>query len=537
MSMLDLNSDGLRQAGDLLRSVGNTLDVDLAGEVSAAGNDEVSQAISQNLNERRRWLAEHIKAGRSQAFAAGDGLQASAASYEAEDAAAAARMGGHGQSSAAQAPSQVAPTESAPSDGPSIGAIPDISSRDGEELALALEAGSGPGSAGAAAVTIGKLAASAQAAAGQLLEVHARVLSAGEAALTAPVLGKLTNGIAWAESIAAHAAKLAEDHATYALSHTAVRTAVGSSQDYKATKAMLQQAMEANAATGGAFQGQVNALSSKLTAMQQAASDGMSGYQTTGQVVSTPPGGAPDPRMAPTGGGDRQQPDPGTGDPNATDPGDPEDKKKKSSKDDKSGGGKDSAGGGQDMISQVLGAPAKALESAGKANPLSSAGQALSQLGQGLKPPSGGSPLKPPQLPTHPSTGKGPGKGAGGGGSPIKTGGIGGGGAKISSAGLTSAAAATPSAPPIKPGAGVTSGTSGTSGSGMGMMPAGAGRKGESGGGPAVNSRDETPLPDVERSGRPGVVGAVTHSEPVVNKEAQNRVLDKLRDRKKETEG
>ncbi|WP_255785940.1 PE domain-containing protein [Mycobacteroides abscessus] len=530
---LNLDPDGLNRASELLRTVGSTLSTDLGGDIEPCGNDAVSQTIAANLNKRGRWLAEHIKAGQSQAFAAGDALNDSATAYRTEDAAGAARINGSTASAPAPA-SAPASTPPAPAGFPAITAIPDISSSDGEALAHALESGAGPGSATKAATQYSALAARAQAVVHQLTEAQAHVAAAGESQMTAPLQARLTQGIAWAETIATHAGELSADWQAAAATHGAALTGVGPSAHFQAVKAGLREAMDINAATGGLYQEQQDAWQAKHDTMQQKATDSMVGYQGTGQTISTPiTPGVPDPKLAPNAGGINPQDQPGAGDKTTSDPSDLD--KKKSKKDTKDG-----ASGGQDAISQIMQAPAKAAQSLGQNNPLSSLGQAAQSMGQmgGAKPAGTGSPIKPASAsPAKSGAHKAGGAGKGLGGSGIKGGaGIGSSGA-VHPAAVSSTPASASATPDIKSATASTSTGAGSGGMG-GMMP--AARKGGSEGASEVkNTYGEHPLADVEELGRPGIVADTTKSpepQPALAQQSRNKTRERMKARKEEYE-
>lgn len=531
---LNLDPDGLNRASELLRTAGSTLSADLGGDIEPCGNDAVSQTIAANLNKRGSWLANHIKTGQSQAFAAGDALDDSANAYRAEDAAGAARI--NGSATTAAAPSSApASVPSAPAGLPAITAIPDISSSDGEAIARALESGAGPGAAGKAAAHYSALAARAQTFVQLLTEAQAHVVAAGQSQMTAPLHARLTRGIGWAETIATHAGELATDWQAAAATHGAAMTGVGPSVHFQAVKASLREAMDINAATGGLAQEQQDAWQAKHDAMQQKATDSMVGYQGTGQTISTPIApGVPDPRLAPNSGGTNPQDQPGAGDKTTTT--DPSDLDKMKSKKD----AKDGASGGQDPISQIMQAPAKAAQSLGQSNPLSSLGQAAQSMGQmaGGKPAGSGSPLKPsdmkPAKAASPKAG-GAGKGMGGGG--IKGGaGIGSSGA-VHPAAVSTTPATAQTTPEVKAAAGATGAGAG---SGMGgMMPGGARKGGSEGESEIKNKYGEHPLPDVDEPGRPGIVADTTKNpepESAVSKESRIKTRERMKARQEEYE-
>lgn len=529
MAALDLDTDGLRQSGTLLDSVAAMLAIDLGSAVPSVGNDAISVATAKNLNDRRRWLSEHIVAGRTQVAATAKALQDTAGAYEAEDAAAAAAN--RGGASPAPAPSSTAAPERPVSpSAPTIDSIPDLSGRDGEEIARSMELGAGTGPALAAAGLLQGAAAALQAVAQGIHQAHMQALAAGEAQISAPLSARLTQAIAWAESASAHSTKLGEDYGTVVAEHGVTLAAVKPSATWMTVRQAYNEALEEYRATGGltGAEDRVLALKSQLDEMQQESSVGVTQYQGSAQLISAVPPGMPEPKFAPGAGNTEPKPRPGAKDPNAQDLAD-------KLKDDPTGK-KDKASSGQDLISSMLGMPAKLAESAGKANPLSSAGQAASQLGQFMKPPSGNQSMgKPAQgLPTSnkPAAGAKGIKGAGGGGQPLKV------SPSLSpSSGIHGAAATTtPTTPSIKPVAPSTAAAStGTAGGGgMGMMPGGGRGKGTEM--TETTNYEQFALSDPPEQGRPGVEGETAAPSTVLN-EAASGAQQRVRQRQQRDQG
>lgn len=190
-SGLDLQPDGLDRVAEFVRAAGEVLATGLGVDVEACGGDEVSKAIMDNLNARRRWLIGHVKAGHGQALAAADTVAGNVVAYRTEDADAAARYGGAGGAGlGGGAPGAAAAGPMAPAGPPAVGAIPDISGRDGEELALALESGAGPGPATAAAARLSDLAAQAAHASTQLLAAQGQLAASGQSQVHAPLTAR-----------------------------------------------------------------------------------------------------------------------------------------------------------------------------------------------------------------------------------------------------------------------------------------------------------------------------------------------------------
>jgi hypothetical protein len=560
---LSFNPDGLRATGQSVRAAGVVLDADLGTDVPACGSDQVSTAIADSLNARRRWLAAHVRAGHGQALTASDGIDGTATGYQAEDAAAAAAYGGAGAPAAGVAGIPAAPA--APTGLAPLGMeIPDISGHDGEALALALEAGAGPGPAMAASARCAALAARADSAAMQLIAAQEQLVASGQSQAHAPLMARLTSATAWAHGVAAHASGLAAGYSSAATSHTATQETVGHSASWRAVKEALDEAIAENQATGGLAQPRVDALTETLTGMQNQASTSMLGYQTTGYTVTAPPAGLPDPRLNPNGdspapgdpapGTQPQDPAPsiprkGPADPQTADPQTPAvtgpdtvaelptdpalpDPDELNTPDDLTSNLPTKAG--QDMLSPAMGALSP-LAGLAKANPLQSLGQAAQSLGQQVS-KAGSSALHPHSgqlgnaapLPHHPSAGLG-----GGGG--IK------GGAGLGGA-LHPAASSNPAAPTATPPAESTpkpataAGAGAAGGAGMGAMPLGAARRGKSAGSQPVTKYPEEAA-EMESVGRPGVVADTTKADPVVNPEAQNAVKQRMARRAKAAAG
>ncbi|ORX14143.1 PPE domain-containing protein [Mycobacterium xenopi] len=515
---LNIDTDGLRRTSDLVESAGTVLELQLGDDVPACGQDEVSQALMGNLNAWQRWLVGHVRAGAGQAFSAAAGIDGTAAAYEAEDLAAAARYPGGGSSAAAPTfpPANIPAAAPAPTGAPTLSPIPDISGRDGEQLALALESGAGPGPAIAAAARLSGLASQAMAANTALTAAQTQLLASGESEASPPLLTKLTRAIAWTEAVAGHATALADGYTSAAGLHTSTKTAVGPSADWRMTKEAYRQAVSTPGA-GALAQG----YRVKLTGMQQSASSAMTGYQSAGETASTPPATLPDPGLDPNADG---APNP------AADPASDEANKLKDP--DAKTPGSDTGSGAQDMLSSLMGAFGPLMESLGKANPLSSLGQLGQQLGQQAgdltkAATQAGAPIKPAALAkAHPAGGGH--KGGAGGGAGIKPATSLAG--AVHPASLTGTPAPSPPATPIKP-ASAAAGASPSGAGGAGMMPMGHGGAGDKA---AKVKSYEQPLPEVEDKGRPGTVPETAKPEPVVNPEVKNAVKARLAARKKD---
>ena len=523
---LDIDTDGFRRASELVDAAGTVLNHDLGEDVAACGGDEVSQTLMENLNTRRGWLAQHVRAGSRQASNAAIGMDATATAYQTEDLAAAARYPG-GASAAPAAPSVAAPGMHAasPTGSPPQSAIPDISGRDGEQLARALESGAGPGPAAAAAARLNALAAQATAANTTLVAAHTQLLASGESAAHEPLLTRLTRAIAWTQAVAGQAEALAAGYLAAGTLHTATMGSVGPSTWWRTTKTAYSQAVMENQLTGLA-QAKVDALQTALLEQQQQSGAAMNTYQSSGEAVSTPPGAVPDPGLDPNSdsaagddldGGDKDH-DTGTGD--------------------KTPPGTDDIGGMQDMLSPLMGAVSPLAQSLGQANPLQSLGQVAQQLaqqagslGSQAAKKAASAPIKPAAL-AKPgaSANKGGTGGKPGGGSPIKP------AASLSgavrAASLTGTPESSPPLTPMKPAAAAGAATASGVG-GMGMMPMGH-RPGDTSKSSKVTSYEQ-PLPEVQGAGREGVVGDSAKPTPVVNPEAQDAVKARIARRRKDT--
>lgn len=528
MVALNIDPDGWRRTGELVDLASQLLgaDFDDAAACPACAADPASQTIMSNLNARQDWLLGHVRAGSQQASAAADGMDATATSYQNEDAAAATRYGQFGGSAGSAAPAPVTSAgspsaPSAPPGMPSVAAIPDVSGAEGEALAQLLETGAGPGPAAAAATRLAALAARAQAANANLLTARTQLLAAGESQATPGAAAKLTRAIAWTEAVAGHASALAAGYETAAALHARTLAQVGPSATWRALKTGYNEAVIKNQMTAGMAQPEVEAWQSALVEQDQQKATGMQGLQAGGEMVSTPPGGLLEPGLDPEGPAEDPASD-----------GDEDDTDKEEAPD------LGDTPGMEDMLGPIMGAAGPMVQAAGKANPLSSLGQAAQQLGQqasqlgSAAAKKAASPLKPAAL-AKPAAraGKGGGSGKlGGAGASLKP------ASSLGGAGsLSGAPSATPTAPTTSeagkssPAAGASSGRAG----GMGMMPMGRGGANSSKSS-KVNSY-ELPLPDVEEAGRPGVVGqAPKPAEPVVDPEARNAVKARLDRRRKD---
>lgn len=361
-SGLDLDPEGLDRVAELLRTAAAALPASgLESDIPPVGGDEVSAAVMANLNARRRWLLEHVRAGHGQALAAAEIAAGNAAAYRATDAAAAAAYGHAGTDPTGGSTGAAPAAPTAPTAPPAATAIPDISGRDGETLARALESGAGPEPAGEAASRLTALATQAVQAGTQLSAAHAALSAAGQSEVHGPLSRRLMQAAGWSQAVAAHATDLAAGYTAAAATHASTYAAVGSSEGWQALKTGYQQAIAENAATGGLMQNVVDAYSAALTDQQQSASAAMTGYQGTGQALAIP-GQLPDPGLAP----ESPAGDDGAG---QTDP-----------KHAEKHAGQDQSPA--DMLSPILGAVGPMLQSVGKVNPLSAAGQAAQQLGQ-----------------------------------------------------------------------------------------------------------------------------------------------------------
>lgn len=527
---LDIDTSGLRRAGELVHAAGEVLEQQLDADAPPCGEDDVSKALMDNLNAWQRWLVQHLKAGAHQAFSAAAGIHNTATGFDTQDSAAAAAYGGAGGHAAAATPAAAhhgpGAASAAPAGPPATTPVPDISGREGEKLAQALHSGAGPAPALGKAAQWEGVAAQAVTAHTALTGARTQLLASGHAAMSTPLLTRLDRAIGWTQQVATHASALANGYSTAAGAHTTATTAVAHPTVWRTTK---QNLAEARADPFGAPRAQ--AYQTQLTGMQQTARVTMTGYTTTGTAVSTPPSTLPPgPGLAPNTpdapGSPPQKPGDKPGqtdqqdDPQAQSPGDgtPQTTKPATSGD----------SGFQDMLGSLMGALGPLMQSLGQSNPLQSLGQLGQQLGQqagnlakATKPP-----IKPAAL-THAHPAGGGAHKGGGGGSPIKAAGLGG----VHSAALTGAPASSPPAGPSKPAVSPAAASSSGSG-GMGMMP--MGRHGEGEQSKRVHSYEQ-PIPEVESEGRPGVVGATAKEEPVVKPEAHNAVKARIAARKKQT--
>lgn len=521
---LDIDTDAIRQASEFVSNAGEFLHPDLDADVPACGSDDVSQAVMNNLNARRRWLLAHLRSGATQASNAAAGINDTANSFEAQDAAGAAGYGGG--SGAAPAPVMSAPAAGAPAPPgmPTFSPIPDISGADGETVAQQLETGPGAGPAITAAAHLTTLSTRALAANASLTLAQGHIVASGESLAHPGLMRRLDQAITWTAGVAGHADALAAGYGSAGDLHTTTTTAVGPSVCWRILKTSYTDAVMENQMTGGLSQPKVDALQAALTDKETQKGTAMSGYQVGGQTVSTPPGDLPDPGLDPNGASGPAD-KPGKGD---------KGKNPLASQDGKG------ASGLQDMLGPVLGALGPLTQSLGKANPLSSLGQAAQQLGQQVSKLGGdaakkaASPIKPAALAKPAGLGGkgGSGGGKGGGGSPIKPSNPLGGVRAASLSGSPSASAAT--GEPIKPtGAAAARASGAGAGGGMGMMPMGHKPGGDE---KADKIRSyEDPLAEVEEAGRPGVEGEVqAGTAPVVNPEAQNAVKERLARRKRD---
>lgn len=522
---LNIDTDAIRRASEFVTNAAEFLHPDLDVDVPPCGSDDVSQTVMSNLNARRRWLLDHVRNGATQASNAATGITDTANSFEAQDAAGAAGYGGGSGSHAAPAPasSPAAAGSPAPNGMPTFSPIPDISGTEGEALAQQLETGPGAGPAVIAASHLTALAGKAHAANASLTVAQGHIVASGESEAHPGLVRRLTQAITWTAGVAGHADALAAGYGTAGDLHTTTMTAVGPSAGWRTLKTSYAEANLENGMTGGMAQPKVDALQAALTNKETQKDTAMSGYQTGGQTVSTPPGDLTDPGLNPNG-------DSGTAD--KLGKGD-KGKNPLASQDGKG------AGGLQDMLGPLMGALGPLTQSLGKANPLQSLGQAAQQLGQQVTKMGGdaakkaSSPIKPAALAKPAGLGKGSGGGkGGGGGSPIKPSNPLGGVRASSLSGSPSGTSAT--GEPIKPAAAAAARNAGPgAGGGMGMMP-----MGHKPGGDEKSSKIrsyEDPLAEVEEAGRPGVVGEVeARPAPVLNPESKNAVKERLDRRKRD---
>lgn len=519
--MLDIVPDGMRSAGADVRVGGQILTGDLGPDALPCGADEVSAAIVNNLNQRRQWLASHVRAGHGQALAGADGIEATATGYESEDTAAAGRLQG---SPGATAPTvtPVGPAPAAPGTRPSAAEIPDISGREGEQLAIALAGGAGPESALAAGSRCALLATQATHAAAVLTTAKTTLASSGQSQAHGPLLARLTTAVAWCEGVAAEATALSAGYTTAAATHTATQQAVGTPVHWRAVKTALATAVVENQVTGGAAEPRVQALRRTINTMQQGATVATVGYRSTGRIVSDPPTPpVTNPNLAPSGQSPAppEQPQPGRPD---EDPKLPDDPSKTAQPEN------GSPTGMGDLFSPAAGLLGSLTQGLGQGNPMSSIGQVASQLGQQAeKVASGGLPHAAPLKPSAPALAKAGSKGLGGLGKGLGGAGIGPAAAVHPAAVTTSSAPAT--ATPVRPAAAAA--TAGPAG-GAGMMPMG-GHGGQRSTKPIDPYPD--PLTDVPGTGRPGIVGDTAAATPVVKPEARQGIRKRIANRREDS--
>lgn len=520
---LDIDTDEVRRASEFVSNAGQFLHPDLDTDVPACGSDEVSQAVMNNLNARRRWLLAHVRTGITQATNAAAAINDTANAFEAQDAEGAAGYGG-GASGAAPAPAtSTTPATPSPVGMPTLTAIPDISGIDGETVAQQLEAGPGAGPATSAASQLMTLSARAHAANASLTMAQGHIMAAGQSQAHPGLMRRLDQAIAWTAGVAGHADALAAGYGSAGQLHTTTLETVGPAQGWRALKTAYADAVIENQFYGGLSQPKVDALQAALTTKETEKGTAMNGYQIGGQTVSTPPGDLPDPGL----------------DPNAESTVDKLRKGDKA-KNPLAAAEDGKAGGLQNMIEPLLGALGPLTQSLGQANPLNSVGQMAQQLGQQVSKLGGdamkkaaSSPIKPTALAKPAGSGKGGGgKGKGGGGSPIKPSNPLGG---VRASSLSGAPSASPSTgEPIKPAASASPRAAGLGGGGgMGMMPMGH-RPGGDDKASRIRSYED-PLSEVEETGRPGVVGEKKPAPaPVVNPDAQNAVKERISRRKRD---
>ena len=514
---LDIDTDAIRQASEFVANAGAFLHPDLDSDVPACGSDEVSQAVMNNLNARRRWLLEHVRSGALQAASAATGINDTAASLEAQDAAGAAGYGGGTAAAPVSVSSASAVGAPAPTGMPAVSAIPDISGSDGETLAAQLEVGAGAGPALAAATQLGALSARALAANHSLTAAQGQIMAAGQSQAHPGLMSRLDRAIGWSAGVAGHAEALAAGYGSAGQLHTTTMTAVGPSAGWRILKTSYADAVMENQMTGGLSQPKVDALQTALTNKEVDKGTAMSGYQAGGEVVSIPPGDLPDPGL----------------DPNA-DSGSAE-KADKADKAAKALGTEpeQAAAGMQDMLGPLMGALGPLTQSLGKANPLSSLGQAAQQLGKlgGDAAKNTASPLKPAALAKPSGLGAKGSGGKGGGGSPIKPSNPLGGVRAASLSGSPPASA--PAGESIKPTGAVPARSSGIgAGGGMGMMPMGQ-RPGGGDKAEKVRSYESAPT-EIPEAGRAEVEAKVAaQPAPTVDPESQNAVKERLARRKR----
>lgn len=301
--MLDVNPDALRGVAESVRDAAAALIDATESHTPSCGGDEVSQTIMDNLNARRKWLADHARTGHQQTWEAASATDDTAASFEQGDAAMADMLGGAAAGGAGTGGSSQRGGSGRSSAGlmPSTNAIPDISGRDGESLAQQLESGAGTAPAVAAAAQCSALAGKATQAATHFAGAQALLAASGTSEAHGPMLARLARAQVWAQAVAGHAQDLAESYTAAAQSHIAACGAVRSSQEWAVTKTAFTEAVAENQATGGMMQERVEALKTLLDSMQQEAVAGMGGYQSAGELFSIPDVGLLNPHVSPDG--------------------------------------------------------------------------------------------------------------------------------------------------------------------------------------------------------------------------------------------
>ncbi|MFV8227412.1 Fis family transcriptional regulator [Mycolicibacterium fortuitum] len=520
---LDIDTDEVRRASEFVTNAGEFLHPDVDTDVPACGSDDVSQAVMNNLNARRRWLVAHVRTGITQASNAAAGMNDTANAFEAQDAEGAAGYGGGGSGAAPAPTTATMPAAPAPNGMPTLTAIPDASGADGETLAQQLETGPGAGPAIIAASNLITLSTRARAANASLTMAQGHIVASGQSQAHPGLMRRLNQAITWTAGVAGHADALAEGYGVAGELHTTTSAAVGPAQGWRVLKTAYADAVMENQLTGGLSQPKVDALQTALTTKETEKGTAMNGYQVGGQTVSTPPGDLSDPGL----------------DPNADSAGDKLGKGDKA-KNPLAAAEDGKSGGLQEMLGPLMSALGPLTQSMGQANPLSQVGQMAQQLGQQVSKLGGdavkkaASPLKPTALAKPAGLGKGGGggKGKGGGGSPIKPSNPLGG---VRASSLSGAPSASPSTgEPTKPAAAAGPRAAGPGGGGgMGMMPMGHRPGGDDKAG-RIHSYED-PLAEVEEAGRPGVVGEKqTAPAPVVNPEAQNAVKERISRRKRD---
>lgn len=300
--MLDVNPDTLRGVAESVRDAATALIDTTQSATPGCGGDEVSQTIMDNLNARRKWLADHVRTGHEQAWGAASATDDTATSFEHGDAAMADILGGAaGGVSNGGSSRRGGPGRSSATPMPSVNPIPDISGRDGESLARQLESGAGAAPAVSAAAQCSALAGKAAQAAAHFAGAQALLTASGTSEAHGPMLARLARAQVWAQGVAGHAQDLAESYTAAAQSHIAACGAVRSSQEWEMTKTSFNEAVAENQATGGMMQERVEALKTLLDSMQQEAVAAMGGYQSAGELFSIPTVGLLDPHVSPDG--------------------------------------------------------------------------------------------------------------------------------------------------------------------------------------------------------------------------------------------